>query len=105
MSVLLLVGATSRWSARGRDVTPGRLPTRSVTSRCSWARSGQPAVVSATWTVTVPSGVDVAALVHAQVDQVVAELGVDDARAWRLEHRFLADRHRWLATASVYGRG
>ena len=60
-------------------VTPGRLPTRAVTSRCSWVRKraagggqGHPhrdrAVV-----------VDVAPQVHAEIDQVVAELGVDDA--------------------------
>src|SRR6266851_2218536 len=37
-------------------VTPGRLPTRASTSLRSWVRSGQPAMVRATVTVTVPSG-------------------------------------------------
>ena len=37
------------------SVTPGRAPARVRTSRCSWARSGQPAVVRATVTVTTPS--------------------------------------------------
>jgi hypothetical protein len=38
------------------SVTPGSEPTRARTSRWISARSGQPAVVSATVTCTVPSG-------------------------------------------------
>ena len=38
-------------------VTPGRPSTFDCTSRLIWARSGQPAVVSTTFTVTRPSSV------------------------------------------------
>ncbi len=41
---------------RSTSVTPGSDPTRALTSRWSWARSGQPEVVSAMVTTTAPSG-------------------------------------------------
>ena len=42
-------------------------------------RSGHPAVVRATRTVTEPSLADLATEVHPQLDQILAELGIDDA--------------------------
>ena len=74
-------------------VTPGRLPTRAVTSRWSWVRRGQPAVVRATLTVTAAVVVDPAAQIHSQVDQVVAELGVDNA-AHGAENQLLSDHEQ-----------
>jgi hypothetical protein len=60
-------------------VTPGRLLTRSVTSRCIWARNGHAAVVRARRTVTWAPVVDLRSRVHAEVDHVVTELRVNDA--------------------------
>ena len=54
---------------------------RVSTSFLIWARSGQPAMVSFTPTVTSPSGRHRGAGGHAEVDDVAAELGIDDARA------------------------
>src|SRR5690606_23099856 len=57
---LAIAAAFSAWviSVHSRVTwrTPGSDPTRVRTSRWIWARSGQPAVVRATVTVTSPSG-------------------------------------------------
>ena len=63
--------------------TPGRLPTRRSTSERSWVRSGQPATVRATSTSTRPSGSTRDGPDHAEVDDVVAQLGVDHSRNMR----------------------
>ncbi len=60
-------------------VTPGSDSTRARMSFWIWARSGQPAVVRAMVTTTSPVGDDGGALGHAQLDDVAAQLGVDDA--------------------------
>ena len=60
-------------------VTPGADPTRVRTSRWIWARSGQPDVVRAIVTVTWPSSSTCDVVDHAQLDDVAAQLGVDDA--------------------------
>ena len=64
-------------------VTPGSDPTRARTSRWICARSGQPAVVRAMVTMTLPSGSHLGALGHAELDDVAAELGVDHAAQGR----------------------
>ena len=60
-------------------VTPGSDSTRATMSFLIWARSGQPAVVRAMVTVTVAVVGHVDRLGHAEIDDVAAQLGVDDA--------------------------
>ncbi len=58
--------------------TPGRAPTWVSTSLRIWVRSGHPATVRATSTVTVAAVADAHPGDHAQLDDVRPELGVDD---------------------------
>ena len=59
--------------------TPGWWATRDSTSFLIWARSGQPAIVSFTVMRTSPSGPMSTLGHHAEVDDVAAQLRVDDA--------------------------
>ena len=61
------------------DDTPGRSATRARTSRWIWARRGQPEVVRAMVTSTRPSSSIRHGTGHAQLDDVGAQLGIDDA--------------------------
>ena len=71
--------------------TPGCAAMRVSTSFLICARSGQPAMVSFTPMVTSPSGVTRHAGRHPEVDDVAAELGIDDGAEQPLE---LLDRRR-----------
>ena len=76
---LLLLGHLAVLDLHRRSRRGGRAP--STRRRCLiWPRSGQPAVVSATFTMTSPSGPTRDVVDHAEVDDAGVELGVDHAR-------------------------
>ena len=83
------------------NVTPGRLPTRAVTSFCSWVRNGHPAVVKATRTVTLPS----ASMSHPRyIPRSTRSAPSSGSMTPRIAACTDSSLTR-VATASVYGRG